>query len=170
MLGSHIDTVVDAGKYDGELGVLAAIAAVAEHGAPRRAARPRHRGGGLRRGGGLALSDPHPHLLGADRRGEAALFEPKDGDGISVREALAAAGGDAKAYRACARRKGEIAAYLELHIEQGPVLDDKGLALAAVTAINGSVRSGRHRDAALPATPAPCRWARAAMRSRPPAR
>ena len=59
----------------------------------------------------------------------------------SVREAIKAAGGDAKAYRACARRKGEIAAYLELHIEQGPVLEAKGLALGAVTAINGSVRS-----------------------------
>jgi allantoate deiminase len=57
-----------------------------------------------------------------------------------VREALAAAGGDAKAYRACARKKGEIAAYLELHIEQGPVLHDKGHAAAAVTAINGAIR------------------------------
>ena len=57
-----------------------------------------------------------------------------------MREALAAAGGDADAYRACARKKGDIAAYLELHIEQGPVLDDKGLAAAAVTAIDGAMR------------------------------
>ena len=70
-----------------------------------------------------------------------ALLDAKDTSGMTVREALAAAGGDAKAYRACARRKGEIAAYLELHIEQGPVLEAKGLALGAVTAINGSVRS-----------------------------
>ena len=60
---------------------------------------------------------------------------------MTVREALAAAGGDARAYRSCARKKGEIAAYLELHIEQGPVLEAKGLPLGAVTAINGSVRS-----------------------------
>jgi hydantoinase/carbamoylase family amidase len=60
---------------------------------------------------------------------------------VTVREALAAVGGDAKAYGACARRRGEIAAYLELHIEQGPVLEAKGLSLGAVTAINGSVRS-----------------------------
>ena len=39
------------------------------------------------------------------------------------------------------RAKGEIAAYLELHIEQGPVLENRGLPLAAVTAINGSMRS-----------------------------
>ena len=76
-------------------------------------------------------------LIGAVK---PALLDLKDSDGISVREALAAAGGDAEGYRACVRKKGEIAAYLELHIEQGPVLDDKGLALAAVTAINGSMR------------------------------
>ena len=58
-----------------------------------------------------------------------------------VREALAQAGGDAEAYRDCVRPKGEIAAFLELHIEQGPVLEGEGKALAAVTAINGSVRS-----------------------------
>ena len=57
-----------------------------------------------------------------------------------MREALAAAGGNADAYRSCARKHGEIAAYLELHIEQGPVLDDKGHALAAVTAIDGAIR------------------------------
>ena len=50
-------------------------------------------------------------------------------------------GGNADAYTACARRRGEIAAYLELHIEQGPVLEASGLPLGAVTAINGSVRS-----------------------------
>ena len=77
-------------------------------------------------------------LIGAVK---PALLESKDTAGISVREALVAAGGDPKAYRACVRKKGEIAAYLELHIEQGPVLEAKGLALGAVTAINGSVRS-----------------------------
>ena len=58
------------------------------------------------------------------------LLEVRDADGISVREALAAAGGDAEAYRDCVRRKGEIAAFLELHIEQGPVLEAQGKALA----------------------------------------
>ena len=73
------------------------------------------------------------------------------------------------AYRACVRRKGEIAAYVELHIEQGPILEGKGLALAAVTAINGSVRS-LVTVTVSPAMPAQCRWAGGAMRLPPPAR
>src|SRR5262249_52528693 len=69
------------------------------------------------------------------------LLDIRDADGISVREALARADGNADAYRDCVRPKGEVAAYLELHIEQGPMLEAEGLALGAVTAINGSVRS-----------------------------
>ena len=51
-----------------------------------------------------------------------------------------AAGGNADDYLSCARTTGEIAAYLELHIEQGPVLEQSGLALGAVTAVSGSHR------------------------------
>jgi allantoate deiminase len=140
MLGSHIDTVVDAGKYDGNLGVLAAIAVATDM--ARRGERLAHavevaafgEEEGSRFTAHILTSSA---LVGAVK---PALLDIKDGDGISVREALAAAGGDAKACRACMRRKGEIAAYLELHIEQGPVLEDNGRALGAVTAINGSVR------------------------------
>jgi hydantoinase/carbamoylase family amidase len=140
MLGSHIDTVVDAGLYDGALGVLAAIAVVADM--ARRGERLDHaievaafgEEEGSRFSAHILTSSA---LIGAVK---PALLDVKDSDGITVREALAAVGGDAKAYRACVRKRSEIAAYLEFHIEQGPVLDDKGLALAAVTAINGSMR------------------------------
>jgi allantoate deiminase len=140
VLGSHIDTVVDAGKYDGNLGVLAAIAVVADM--ARRGERLAHavevaafgEEEGSRFTAHILTSSA---LIGAVK---PALLDLKDSNGVSVREALAIAGGDARAYRACMRRKDEIATYLELHIEQGPVLDEKRLALAAVTAINGSVR------------------------------
>jgi allantoate deiminase len=141
MLGSHIDTVVDAGLYDGNLGVLAAIAAVAEL---------RDRGERLRHAVEVAAFGEEEgsrfptHILTSSAligAVEPGLLDARDADGISVREALARAGGDAEAYRACARKVGEIAAFLELHIEQGPVLEARGAALAAVTAINGSVRS-----------------------------
>jgi allantoate deiminase len=140
MLGSHIDTVVDAGKYDGALGVLAAIAAVAE--LARRGERLDHAIEVAAFGEEEGSRFPTHLLTSSALAGAAkpALLDMKDGDGISVREALAAAGGDAKAFRTCARKKGDLAAYLELHIEQGPVLDDRGLRLAAVTAINGSMR------------------------------
>lgn len=140
MLGSHIDTVVDAGRYDGNLGVLAAITVVAE--LARRGERLAHAVEVAAFGEEEGSRFPTHILTSSALTGAAtpALLDMQDADGISVREALAAAGGDAKAYRACRRKKGEIAVYLELHIEQGPVLDDAGVALAAVSAINGSGR------------------------------
>ncbi|HZT47819.1 MAG TPA: allantoate amidohydrolase [Hyphomicrobiaceae bacterium] len=140
MLGSHIDTVIDAGKYDGALGVLAAIAVVAE--LARSGERLEHAVEVAAFGEEEGSRFPTHILTSSALTGAArpALLDMRDADGISVRRALAVAGGDAKALRACARKRGEIAAYLELHIEQGPVLEEKGLALGAVTAINGSVR------------------------------
>ena len=141
MLGSHIDSVVDAGRYDGALGVLGAISVVED--LNRRGERLTHAIEVAAFGEEEGSRFPAHILTSSAVTGavKPALFELKDIDGVRVREALEQAGGNAKAYKACARKKGEIAAYLELHIEQGPVLDNKGLALAAVTAINGSVRS-----------------------------
>jgi allantoate deiminase len=140
MLGSHIDTVVDAGRYDGNLGVLAAIAAVA--GLRDRGERLDHaievaafgEEEGSRFSAHILTSSALIGAVGPE------LLQVRDADGITVREALARAGGNADAYRECVRARGEIAAYLELHIEQGPILEAQGAALGAVTAINGSVR------------------------------
>jgi allantoate deiminase len=141
MVGSHIDTVIDAGRYDGNLGVLAAIAAVAEL---------RDRGERLNHAVEVAAFGEEEgsrfpaHILTSSAligAVEPELLDIRDVDGVSVREALARVGGDAERYRDCIRPRGEIAAFLELHIEQGPVLEAEGKALAAVTAINGSVRS-----------------------------
>jgi allantoate deiminase len=141
MIGSHLDTVVDAGRYDGGLGVMAAISLV--EALSRRGERLNHaievaafgEEEGSRFSAHILTSSA---LIGAVK---PALLDLKDTDGISICAALSQAGGDAKGLKACARKRGEIAAYLELHIEQGPVLENKGLPLAAVTAINGSVRS-----------------------------
>src|SRR5262245_51577079 len=129
MLGSHIDTVVDAGRYDGNLGVLAAIAAVAELNG--RGERLQHavevaafgEEEGSRFSAHILTSSALIGAVGPE------LLEVRDGDGISVREALARVGGNADAYRECARRRGEIAAYVELHIEQGPILEAQARAL-----------------------------------------
>jgi allantoate deiminase len=141
MIGSHIDTVIDAGRYDGPLGVLAAIAVVAE--LCQRGERLDHavevcafgEEEGSRFSAHILTSSALVGAVGPE------LLEVRDADGITVRQALAQAGGSADAYRDCVRPRGEIAAFLELHIEQGPVLEAEGRALAAVTAINGSVRS-----------------------------
>jgi allantoate deiminase len=141
MLGSHLDTVIDGGRFDGALGVLAAISVVEE--LSRHGERLAHavevaafgEEEGSRYSAHILTSSA---LVGAVK---PAQLDLQDIDGISIRQALEQAGGDGAALKACMRPRGEIAAYLELHIEQGPVLENKGLPLAAVTAINGSVRS-----------------------------
>jgi allantoate deiminase len=140
MLGSHIDTVRDAGKFDGSLGVLAAIAVVRELAENKE--RLRHpievvafgEEEGVRFPTYLLTSRSLAGRVGADE------FDARDEKGMSVREALAQFGGDADAFASVARKPGAIAAYVELHIEQGPVLEAEGRALGIVTAINGAAR------------------------------
>jgi allantoate deiminase len=140
MLGSHLDTVRDAGKYDGPLGVISAIECVrALNGAGRRLPFAVEVVGfcdeeGVRFGA---------TLLGS--RAVAGTFDPvaldsRDRNGVSMREALDNAGFDAAALVGAARAPEEVLAYAELHIEQGPVLEAEGLAVGTVTAINGFSR------------------------------
>lgn len=140
VIGSHIDTVIDAGKYDGNLGVIAGIeAAAALASAPEKL---NHAVEVIAFGDEEGVRFPS-HLLssrsltGAVR---AKDLDVVDADGISVKTALQAMGLSAATFAACKRAETDIAAYLELHIEQGPVLQAKGAPLAAVTAINGAAR------------------------------
>lgn len=140
LLGSHLDTVRNAGRYDGMLGVLAAIEVVD---ALNRA--------GLR--GAQAIE-----IIGfADEEGTrfniallgsrgltgswpASWLACEDALGVSVAQALALAGLSADAIFAAQRPVADFSAYLELHIEQGPVLEQEDLALGVVSAINGAHR------------------------------
>ncbi|PWC12562.1 allantoate amidohydrolase [Brenneria corticis] len=140
LLGSHLDTVRNAGRYDGMLGVLTAIETVrALH---RRAIRLPVAleivGFGDEEGTRFGIT-----LLGS--RGltgtwPADWLSRQDAQGITVEQALQNAGLDAQAIALAARPAGDIAAYLELHIEQGPCLEQQDLALGVVTAINGARR------------------------------
>lgn len=141
VIGSHIDTVVDAGRYDGNLGVIAGIEAaqaIAQQGKLRHAVEVVAFGDeeGVRFPSHLLSSRA---LTGAVRLPE---LDVKDEAGTSVKAALTAMGFSPQGVKQCARKPGDIAAYIELHIEQGPVLEAKGLPLAAVTAINGATRMG----------------------------
>jgi allantoate deiminase len=140
LLGSHIDTVVDAGRYDGALGVLAAIVAVGE--LARRGERLQHTLEIVAFGDEEGVRFPTRMLTSHALTGavEPGMFDVKDSAGVSVREALDALGASAERYRECARSRDSVAAYLELHIEQGPVLHEQGRPMAAVTAINGATR------------------------------
>ena len=140
LVGSHIDTVRDAGRYDGNLGVLAAIEAVA-----------RLHAGGERLPFAVevvAFGDEEgarfPVAL-TGSRAVAGVLDPasldaEDNAGVSVREALLRFGGDPLAIPGLARARDRVLGYVELHIEQGPVLEAEGLPIGIVTAIAGASR------------------------------
>ena len=140
MLGSHYDTVRDAGKWDGPLGLITAISCVAElhRGARRLPFAIEVIGFADEEGVRFAST-----LLGS--RAVAGTFDEsvlggKDSKGISLREALSQFGLDPGHIGAAARSRAELLAYLELHIEQGPVLEGLNLPVGVVTAISGATR------------------------------
>jgi allantoate deiminase len=140
MLGSHYDTVRDAGKWDGPLGLITAISCVADLNK-----RGRHlpfaievTGFADEEGARFAST-----LLGS--RAVAGTFDEsvlnvRDRAGISMREALLNFGLDPEHVGAAARARRELLAYVELHIEQGPVLEQNNLPVGVVTAIAGATR------------------------------
>ncbi|MBS1216711.1 MAG: allantoate amidohydrolase [Proteobacteria bacterium] len=140
MLGSHLDTVRNAGRYDGMLGVVAAIDCVrALHAAGRRLPFAVEVVGfgdeeGVRFGATLLGSRAVAGTF------DMAVMEKNDRDGISMRDALGRFGLDPQNIPAAARKRGDMLAYVELHIEQGPVLEAEGLPVGVVTAINGFTR------------------------------
>jgi allantoate deiminase len=140
MMGSHLDTVRDAGKYDGMLGVVAAIECV-------RALHAR----GKRLPFAIEIvgfADEEGTRFNATLLGSRAVagtfrrevLDNTDKDGVTMRDALRAFGLDPANIAAAAHRREEVLAYAELHIEQGPVLEAEGLAVGVVTAINGATR------------------------------
>src|SRR5947208_11256744 len=140
MLGSHYDTVRDAGKWDGPLGIITAIACVAD--LNRR---------GVRLPFAIEVvgfADEEGVRFGSTLLGSRAvagtfdrkLLDSRDRDGTSMREALTAFGLDPERTGDAARRRADVLAYAELHIEQGPVLEAEGLPVGVVTAINGANR------------------------------
>ncbi|MDI1266636.1 MAG: allantoate amidohydrolase [bacterium] len=140
MLGSHYDTVRDAGKWDGPLGVITAIACVAD--LNRRGVRLPFAIEivGFADEEGVRFAST---LLGS--RAVAGTFDEsvlagRDREGITMREAMVKFGLDPDHIGAAARARRELLAYVELHIEQGPVLEQQNLPVGVVTAIAGATR------------------------------
>ena len=140
MLGSHLDTVRDAGKYDGMLGVVTAIECVAD-----LAARGKRLPFAIEV---IGFADEEGVRFGSTLLGSRAAagtfrqetLDAADKDGVRLREALRHFGLDPARIGEAARRREDVLAYAELHIEQGPVLEAEGLAVGVVTAINGATR------------------------------
>src|SRR5467141_1734019 len=140
MLGSHYDTVRDAGKWDGPLGLITAISCLAQ--LHRRAKRLPFaiEVTGFADEEGVRFAST---LLGS--RAVAGTFDEsvlgvKDSAGISLRDALLQFGLDPDHIGAAARARSELLAYVELHIEQGPVLEAQNLPVGVVSAIAGATR------------------------------
>ncbi|MEI6083637.1 MAG: allantoate amidohydrolase [Verrucomicrobiota bacterium] len=130
ILGSHLDTVRDAGKYDGILGVLTAIAVVKE-----LPALPFHievyafaDEEGLRYSTGYLGSGAVSGLL------TARDLKRKDAAGIPLGQLI-------RNLNACRCNPRDVLGYAEVHIEQGPVLDKRRLAVGVVKAIAGQTRA-----------------------------
>ncbi|APV50221.1 allantoate amidohydrolase [Betaproteobacteria bacterium GR16-43] len=138
LTGSHMDTVVDAGRYDGTFGILTAIACVQDlHKRRKRLPFAFEI---------VAFCDEEGVRFGVTLIGSRALagrFTPemlkaRDKDGVTLKEALVAFGGRPEAIPLLSRKG--IAAFVESHIEQGPVLLDEGLPVGVVTSIAGASR------------------------------
>ncbi len=140
LIGSHIDTVSNGGRYDGTLGVFAAVAAVEE----------------LHRLGErfpfaievVAFGDEEGVRFPVTLCGSKALagtLDPMilnmtDADGITLRKALTEFGCNPDQIEEARRAPAATLAFIEAHIEQGPVLEQAGQPLGVVTAINAAKR------------------------------
>lgn len=140
VLGSHIDSVRNAGIYDGMLGIIAGIECVQ---ALRESGRRLPFAVEV-----VAFGDEEGVRFGTTLIGSRAMagtlndavLQERDGAGLTLAQALAATGRDPGAIAGAARRREELLAYAELHIEQGPVLEAEGLPVGVVSAINGFTR------------------------------
>jgi beta-ureidopropionase / N-carbamoyl-L-amino-acid hydrolase len=140
IVGSHYDTVVNAGRYDGRLGILTALV-VAEHLQRAGQALPFHLDV-------IAFAEEEGVRFGASYIGSSvvagrfdqALLQRRDGNGVSLAYALLGVGSKAEEIAGLARRPQDLAGYLEVHIEQGPVLLNRNLPVGIVTAIAGGAR------------------------------
>jgi allantoate deiminase len=140
LVGSHLDTVHDAGRYDGMLGVLVAIASL---GRLRDQERLLPYGVEV-----LAFADEEGVRYGTGYLGSTVVagcfdssnLERRDSAGVPLAEAVRAFGGDPERLAGARREPGDLIGYFEVHIEQGPVLEAAGVPLGVVGAIAGQSR------------------------------
>ncbi len=140
MTGSHYDTVRNGGKYDGRLGIFVPMACVAE-----LKKQNKRLPFGLEV---VAFAEEEGQRYKATFLGSGALigdFKPEwldqqDADGISMRQAMAHAGLCIADIAKIQRDPAQYLGFIEVHIEQGPVLNEVNIPLGVVTSINGSVR------------------------------
>lgn len=140
MTGSHYDTVRNGGKYDGRLGIFVPMACVREL-ARAKKRLPFHLEV-------VAFAEEEGQRYKATFLGSGALvgdfkhewLDQADADGVTMRQAMQQAGLKVADIPKLARNASNYLGFVEVHIEQGPVLNERDLPLGVVTSINGSVR------------------------------
>jgi N-carbamoyl-L-amino-acid hydrolase len=140
LTGSHYDTVRNGGKYDGRLGIYVPIACV-----KKLALAQQRLPFGIEV---VAFAEEEGQRYKATFLGSGALvgqFNPAwldqvDADGVSMREAMKQAGLNENDIPTIQRNPSDYLGFIEVHIEQGPVLNEMNLPLGVVSSINGSVR------------------------------
>jgi beta-ureidopropionase / N-carbamoyl-L-amino-acid hydrolase len=140
LTGSHFDTVRNGGKYDGRLGIFVPLMCVRELSKQKK-----------RLAIGIevvAFSEEEGQRYKATFLGSGALvgqfnpawLEQTDADGISMRSAMTTVGLAPEKIASIQRNAADYVGFVEVHIEQGPVLNERHMPLGVVTSINGSVR------------------------------
>jgi allantoate deiminase len=137
LVGSHVDSVYNGGNFDGPLGVLSGIEALQTMDEQ-----------------GIQTEHPIEVIAFTDEEGARFSFgmigsrgiagtlteenlKNTDKQGVSIAEAMKQAGFDPAAFSKAAREKGSVKAYVELHIEQGKILENQNLSVGVVTGIAG---------------------------------
>jgi N-carbamoyl-L-amino-acid hydrolase len=140
LTGSHYDTVRNGGKYDGRLGIVVPMACVQEL---KRQHKRLPMGIEV-----VAFAEEEGQRYRATFLGSGALigdFKPewldqRDADGVSMRDAMTHAGLRIEDIPQIQRDPSHYLGFIEVHIEQGPVLNEMNIPLGVVSSINGSVR------------------------------
>ena len=140
LTGSHFDTVRNAGKYDGRLGILVPLACVRTLAGERRRLPFHIEVVAFAEEEGQRFETSFLGSSALVGKFEAAWLALPDADGTTLREAMTQAGLNPADVAALRRDPGDYLGFVEVHIEQGPVLNELNLPLAVVTSINGSVR------------------------------
>jgi allantoate deiminase len=139
LLGSHLDTVRDAGRFDGALGVVLAIECAE---ALRNRALPfALEVLGFSDEEGVRFQSAYLGSRVVAGRLDSHILELRDSEGETIAEAISAWGSDPSALATEARSPLAVSGYLEVHIEQGPVLQERDVPVGIVTAISGQTRA-----------------------------
>ena len=140
IVGSHYDTVRDAGKYDGRLGVIAAIVAADTLNRSGRRLPFHLEVIAFSEEEGVRFSAPYLGSSAVAGRFDMTLLQRRDGAGLALADVIRESGFDPASIPALARKPGDLIGYLEIHIEQGPQLLSQNLPVGIVTSIAGAAR------------------------------